>query len=94
MEVAIKVVRGGFGDQLATQRFKAERQILASLDHPNIARLLDGGALDGRPYVVMEYVRGQPIDEYCDARKLPVRERAWNCSVPSARRSPTLISGW
>jgi len=74
-EVAIKVVRGGLNDELSTQRFRAERQILANLDHPAIARLLDGGAVDGRPYVVMEYVRGVPIDEYCDSRKLPVRAR-------------------
>jgi eukaryotic-like serine/threonine-protein kinase len=74
-EVAIKVVRGGLSDDLSNQRFKAERQILANLDHPNIARLLDGGAVDGRPYVVMEYVQGVPMDEYCDARKLPVRAR-------------------
>ncbi|HXR35121.1 MAG TPA: serine/threonine-protein kinase, partial [Candidatus Binataceae bacterium] len=74
-EVAIKVVRGGLSDELSNQRFKAERQILATLDHPNIARLLDGGAVDGRPYVVMEYVQGAPLDEYCDARRLPVRAR-------------------
>ncbi len=74
-EVAIKLARSGLGDHLATRRFKAERQILANLDHPHIARLLDGGSSEGRPYVVMEYVRGVPIDDYCDARKLPVRER-------------------
>jgi eukaryotic-like serine/threonine-protein kinase len=75
-QVAIKVVRGGLGDRLAIQRFKAERQILATLDHANIARLLDGGATaDGRPYVVMEYIVGVPIDEYANARGLNVRER-------------------
>ena len=75
-QVAIKVVRAGLGDRLAIQRFKAERQILASLDHANIARLLDGGATeDGRPYVVMELIAGVPIDEYADARGLNVRER-------------------
>jgi eukaryotic-like serine/threonine-protein kinase len=75
-QVAIKVVRGGLGDRLAIQRFKAERQILATLDHANIARLLDGGATeDGRPYVVMEYIEGLPIDEYADARGLNLRER-------------------
>jgi len=75
-QVAIKVVRGGLGDEFRVHRFKAERQILANLDHANIARLLDGGATeDGRPYVVMEYIEGRPIDEYCDQRKLPVPER-------------------
>jgi eukaryotic-like serine/threonine-protein kinase len=75
-QVAIKVVRGGLGDNLAIQRFKAERQILANLDHANIARLLDGGSTeDGRPYVVMEYVQGRPIDEYCDRHKLSMQAR-------------------
>ena len=74
-EVAIKVVRGGLSDEASNQRFRAERQILANLDHPNIARLLDGGAVDGSPYVVMEYVRGVPIDEYCDTHRLSVRAR-------------------
>ena len=74
--VAIKLVRGGVEDEFRLHRFKAERQILANLDHANIARLLDGGATeDGRPYVVMEYIEGQPIDEYCNQRKLPVAER-------------------
>jgi serine/threonine protein kinase len=75
-QVAIKVVRGGLGDEFRVQRFRAERQILANLDHANIARLLDGGATeDGRPYVVMEYVEGRPIDEYCDQRRLTLLER-------------------
>ncbi|MGD0297709.1 MAG: protein kinase [Bryobacteraceae bacterium] len=75
-QVAIKLVRGGVGDAFRRHRFKAERQILANLDHPNIARLLDGGALeDGQPYVVMEYIQGQPIDKFCDSRGLPVAER-------------------
>jgi non-specific serine/threonine protein kinase/serine/threonine-protein kinase len=75
-KVAIKVVRGGLGDEFRLHCFLAERQILANLDHANIARLLDGGATeDGRPYVVMEYVEGRPIDEYCDQGKLPVPER-------------------
>ncbi len=75
-QVAIKVVRSGLGDRLAIQRFKAERQILANLDHANIARLLDGGTTeDGRPYVVMEYIEGLPIDEYADSRRLNLRAR-------------------
>ena len=75
-QVAIKVMRGGWGDAAAIERFRAERQILANLQHANIARLLDGGtADDGRPYVVMEYVEGRPIDQYSEAHKLSVRAR-------------------
>ena len=75
-EVAIKLMRADVRDPLAEQRFRNERQILARLDHRNIARLLDGGATPGGvPYVVMELVQGEPIDQYCDARELPVRER-------------------
>ncbi len=75
-EVAIKFVRGGLNTEFVMQRFRAERQILADLDHPNIARLVDGSATeDGLPYVVMELVTGQPIDVYCEARELPIRER-------------------
>ena len=75
-EVAIKVMRSDVRNPLAEQRFKTERQILAALDHRNIARLLDGGTTgSGLPYVVMELVAGEPIDRYCDSRKLGVRER-------------------
>jgi len=75
-QVAVKAVRSGLADKLAIQRFKAERQILANLDHPNIARLLDGGATeDGRPYVVMEYIQGSPIDQYAEAHALSLHER-------------------
>jgi serine/threonine protein kinase/Tfp pilus assembly protein PilF len=74
--VAIKLVRRGMDTEEIVSRFRSERQILAHLDHPNIAKLFDGGTTeDGRPYFVMEYVEGQPIDEYCDGRKLPVRAR-------------------
>ncbi len=62
------------GDVL--RRFHEERQTLARLHHPNIATLLDGGRTDdGRPYLVMEYVRGTRVDRYCDERQLTVRER-------------------
>jgi serine/threonine protein kinase/TolB-like protein/Tfp pilus assembly protein PilF len=75
-EVAIKLLRSGFDSNSTLARFKAERQILASLEHPNIARLLDGGATsEGSPYLVMELVDGLPIDEYCDLHKLPTIER-------------------
>jgi eukaryotic-like serine/threonine-protein kinase len=75
-QVAIKVVRSGFDTRFALTRFKAERQILANLEHPNIARLLEGGSTeDGQPYFVMEYIQGQPLDQYCDDHKLTVTER-------------------
>jgi non-specific serine/threonine protein kinase/serine/threonine-protein kinase len=74
--VAIKVVRCGVQDELARRHFDTERQILAHLDHPAIAKLLDGGSTpDGRPYFVMDFIAGSPIDEYADHRALPVRER-------------------
>jgi serine/threonine protein kinase len=75
-EVALKVIRSGQDSGSVISRFKNERQILASLDHPNIARLLDGGTIsEGLPYLVMELIQGQPIVEYCDARGLSVSER-------------------
>jgi non-specific serine/threonine protein kinase/serine/threonine-protein kinase len=74
--VAIKVVRRGVHDDHALRHFDTERQILAHLDHPSIAKLLDGGTTpDGRPYFVMDFIAGTPIDEYCDTRRLTVRER-------------------
>ena len=74
--VAIKVVRHGAGGEGVVRRFRQEREILAMLDHPNIARLLDGGSTtNGLPYFVMDYVAGQPIDRYCDEGRLPVGER-------------------
>ncbi|MEM1181075.1 MAG: serine/threonine-protein kinase [Acidobacteriota bacterium] len=74
--VAIKVLRAGFDVPETRSRFVSERQILADFDHPHIARLFDGGTLgDGRPYLVMEYVDGRPIDRYCDDEGLGVRGR-------------------
>jgi TolB-like protein/serine/threonine protein kinase/Tfp pilus assembly protein PilF len=74
--VAIKVVKRGMDTDFILRRFRHERQILANLDHPHIARLLDGGATDdGRPYFVMEYIEGHPLYHYCDGRRLNVRER-------------------
>jgi tetratricopeptide (TPR) repeat protein len=74
--VAIKVVNPGMDSQAILGRFLRERQMLAGLDHPNIARLLDGGTTDdGLPYLVMEYVEGTPIDEHCDRHGLSVSER-------------------
>jgi eukaryotic-like serine/threonine-protein kinase len=75
-EVALKVMRAGQDSEFFVSRFKNERQILANLDHPNIAGLLDGGSTeDARPYLVMEYIRGRPLDRYCDDCKLTVTER-------------------
>jgi serine/threonine protein kinase len=72
--VALKVISGA--DPELQDRIVAERQILASLEHPNIGRLLDGGVTeDGRPYLVMEYVNGLPVDLYCDRMRLTLRER-------------------
>lgn len=75
-DVAIKLVSGGAYGSFVLRRLQAERQILAGLEHPNIARLLDGGATDdGSPYLVMELIDGEPIDAYVEARDLPVRKR-------------------
>ncbi len=75
-QVAIKVIKRGLDTDFILRRFLSERQILASLDHPNIARLLDGGATqEGLPYLVMEYVEGRPITAYCEAERLPIAER-------------------
>jgi eukaryotic-like serine/threonine-protein kinase len=74
--VAIKLLRGGFDSAMAVSRFKTERQILASLDHPNLAKVLDGGvSADGMPYFVMELVAGEPIDAYCDRVGLSIVQR-------------------
>ena len=75
-EVAIKLMRADVRSSFTEQRFRTERQILAALDHRNIARLMDGGTAEGgAPYVVMELVVGDPIDAFCEAQKLGVRER-------------------
>jgi len=75
-EVAIKLVRTGYGSAELLQRFLHERQILASLDHPNIARLYDGGTTEGGiPYLVMELIEGTPIDVYCEENDLGVNQR-------------------
>jgi serine/threonine protein kinase/tetratricopeptide (TPR) repeat protein/TolB-like protein len=76
MRVAIKLVRPELDNQQVLQRFRNERQTLATLDHPNIVKLLDGGSTeDGTPYLVMDYVEGQPIDEHCDSQMLSIPER-------------------
>jgi len=75
-QVAIKLVRYGFDTEELLKRFRNERQILARLDHPNIAKLLDGGTTkDGLPYYVMDYVEGLPLIDYCDKNNLTINER-------------------
>jgi serine/threonine protein kinase/WD40 repeat protein len=75
-KVAVKVVKAGMASKSVLARLEAERQALAMMDHPNIAKVLDGGATrDGRPYFVMEYVEGSPITGHCDAGRLGLRER-------------------
>ncbi|MGQ0702540.1 MAG: tetratricopeptide repeat protein [Gemmatimonadales bacterium] len=74
--VALKLVKRGMDTDEILARFLRERQILARLEHPHIARLLDGGvSSDGRPYFAMEFVAGQPITSYCDEKRLAVKER-------------------
>jgi tetratricopeptide (TPR) repeat protein len=74
--VAVKVVKEGMDSRQVLVRFEAERQALALMEHPNIARVLDAGKTpSGRPFFVMELVKGQPITAYCDEKRLPVRER-------------------
>jgi serine/threonine protein kinase len=74
--VALKLLRPGLDSEIDQERFRAERQILASLNHAHIARLLDGGVTgDGQPYLVLEHVEGQPIDVFCEQRALSVRQR-------------------
>jgi serine/threonine protein kinase/Tfp pilus assembly protein PilF len=75
-KVALKVLKPGMDTRQVVARFEAERQALALMDHPNIARIFDGGeTASGRPYFVMELVRGIPITDFCDQSQLPVRER-------------------
>jgi tetratricopeptide (TPR) repeat protein len=74
--VAIKLIKRGMDTDAVLRHFRSERQILANFDHPNIARLFDGGTTEsGLPYFVMEYVEGLPIDEYCDRHALSITER-------------------
>ncbi len=75
-KVALKIIKLGMDTKQVVARFEAERQALAMMDHPNIARVLDGGATEtGRPYFVMELVQGIPITDFCDKNKLTAKER-------------------
>jgi serine/threonine protein kinase/WD40 repeat protein len=74
--VALKIIKAGMDSKAVLARFEAERQALAMMDHPNIAKVLDAGATEsGRPFFVMELVKGVPITKYCDDRKLTPRQR-------------------
>src|SRR5512146_2685756 len=75
-KVALKIIKLGMDTRQVIVRFEMERQALALMDHPNIARVLDAGATDtGRPYFVMELVKGMPITQYCEQERLAVDER-------------------
>src|SRR5205814_543778 len=75
-KVALKLINPGMDSRQVIARFEAERQALAMMDHPNIAKVFDAGATEtGRPYFVMELVRGVRITEYCDENNLPTEER-------------------
>src|SRR6185436_755803 len=75
-KVALKVIKQGMDTKQVVARFEAERQALAVMDHPAVAKVFDGGTTPrGRPYFVMEYVNGVPITEYCDRHRLTIRER-------------------
>jgi hypothetical protein len=102
--VALKIIKFGMDTKQVIGRFEAERQALAMMDHPNIAKVLDAGATEtGRPYFVMELVRGVPITEFCDQNKLSTRQRlelfrscssrcATPCSTRTRRGSSTATS--
>src|SRR5574341_1102479 len=75
-KVALKIIKPGMDSRQVIGRFEVERQALALMDHPSIARVLDAGTTDsGRPYFVMELVKGVPITRYCDEKHLTLRER-------------------
>jgi len=74
--VAVKLIKGGMVSGANLERFLRERQVLADIDHPNVARLIDGGTdEEGQPYLVMEQIEGRPFDRFCDEERLPVSER-------------------
>jgi serine/threonine protein kinase len=75
-QVALKLIRSGAYDDAVARRFESERQTLAIMEHPTIAKVFDAGSTpSGQPYLVMEYVPGMPITQYCDQRRLSIRER-------------------
>ena len=89
-KVAIKLVKAGMDSRQVLARFEAERQALAVMDHPHIAKVFDGGISEqGRPFFVMEYVKGVPLTEYCDQARLSLASGS-SCSFRSARQCSTL----
>ena len=87
--VALKLIKPGMDSKQVVARFEAERQALALMDHPNIAKVLDAGTSpDGRPFFVMELVNGVPITKFCDDHRLDPGS-GWGCSCRSAPRSST-----
>ncbi len=89
--VALKIIKPGMDTRQVIARFEAERHALALMDHPNIARVVDAGTTEtGRPYFVMELVKGVPITQYCDEHHLTPAS-AWSCSCRSAMPSSTPI---
>ena len=99
-EVALKLIKAGMDTREVVSRFEAERQALAMMDHPNIAKVIDAGATAaGRPYFVMELVLGVPVTQYCDDHRMGLRQRvelfALVCrrySTPTPRESFTATS--
>ncbi len=92
-EVAVKVLRRGYDTRALLKRFKVETQILATLDHPNIARLLDAGSTaEGLPYLVMDYIKGVPIDEYCRQEQTRPQRTTRRCSASCAEPCSTCTS--
>jgi hypothetical protein len=101
-DVALKVIKPGMDSKVVIGRFESERQALALMDHPNIARVFDAGATQaGRPYFVMELVDGVPITRYCDSKRLTAKERSISTAGPIAqprlfmrRRWKRGVAGW
>ena len=90
--VALKIIKPGMDTREVVARFEAERQALALMDHPNIAKVFDAGATDaGRPYFVMELVKGKPDHRILRSRSNSRRASGWRCSSPSARACSTRI---
>ena len=87
-QVALKIVKLGMDSASVVARFEQERQALAVMNHPNVAKVLDGGLTpQGRPYFAMEFVKGEPITDFCDRQRLTLRQRlglfTQVCSAPA-----------